>query len=408
MTQADSPISIAEVTAFNPESRINPYPKLKRMRENTPVLFDEIGQTWMPTKYHDVRDLLKDRSIFRHPSNAAEGSFVASFAETPEGSEQGGHSILYLDDPEHTRIRSILSKAFYPRVTKMREQINSWIDEIIESAPDQGTFDVMSEIAIKMPIHVIAGIIGVDDDMLPSLRTWSEISVQILDPLRDPKINDDIFTAAKLQSSYFTSLIRQRKEMRRDDLVSDLVHAQQEGAEISDDEIVSNLNLLLSAGNLTTTDLVGLGTYLLLTHPDELKKVKDHPELIPQAVEEMLRFDSPVAVTARVIMDERQMRGCPMHPKQGVLPSLHAANRDPEVFTDPDVFDVERKEAPHVAFGGGQHICLGAPLARIEAVRFFHKFLEKYPNVTLAEDPDNMRWRTLPLFRGLEQLKVTV
>ena len=205
---------------------------------------------------------------------------------------------------------------------------------------------------------------------------------------------------------YIGELMAQRRVSARDDLVSDLVAMKDAGADISDDEIRINCLTLLIAGNLTTTDLIGNGVRLLLTHPDQLAKLIADPSLIGAAVEEILRFDPPVDQTGRVASRDLEIGGCPIKAREQLSPSLRAANRDPEVFPDPDVFDITRARSPHVAFGGGAHICLGAPLARIEAQSAFLALFRRFPNLALVDEAP--RWRSLPFFRGLERLEVRV
>jgi cytochrome P450 len=198
--------------------------------------------------------------------------------------------------------------------------------------------------------------------------------------------------------------MNERRRSPQDDLVSDLVALQAQGAEISDDEIRINCNTLLIAGNLTTTDLIGNGARLLINHPEELAKLRSQPDLISSVVEEVLRYEPPVDSTARVASRSMDVGGCPVAPRDPFAISLRAANRDPEVFKDPDRFDVTRERVAHVAFGGGAHICLGAPLARIEAQAALGQLFARYPAISLLDaDPE---WRPLPFFRGLERLRV--
>ncbi|MEO0960860.1 MAG: cytochrome P450 [Pseudomonadota bacterium] len=407
--QQDSPYSIAEVSAFDPVARVDPHPRLRELREQCPVMYDQTGKTWFLTRYEDVRRSLQDKTIARHPVLAEEGSFVASFA-TPDverdDSETRLDSILFLNDPDHTRIRTPFAKVFYPRIKKMQSVIEQVVADVVAAAPDAGSFDLVQEIALPLPIIVIAKIIGVDDSRLKDFREWSEAGIHSLDPLRTPEQTQIMIEGSQNLHAYFLDLMKTRKAAPRDDLTSDLMLAQAHGADMNDEEIATNLQLLLAAGNLTTTDLIGSGVWLFLTNRDQLQKLKDDPSLAESAVEEVLRMESPAAVTARVIMDERQMDGCPMSANQGMLASLHGANRDPDAFENPDTFDIARKGPPHVAFGGGQHLCLGAPLARLETRHLFKALFEKYPDLHLAEGDDAVEWRSLPLFRGTEKLMV--
>ena len=207
-------------------------------------------------------------------------------------------------------------------------------------------------------------------------------------------------------SAYFAELMAQRRIDPRDDLISDMVALQAEGVEVDDAELQLNLQALLVGGNLTTTDLIGNTVRNLLLNPGELAKLRADPGIVNAVVEEALRFEPPIDITGRIVKGDVEAGGCPMHEGQAITVSLRAANRDPEVFEDPHSFNVSRKHKPHVAFGGGAHICIGAPLARLETQVALVKLFERYPNLRLA-DPDAVpSWRTLPFFRGMERLEV--
>jgi len=394
--------SILELSAFNPAARENPHPMLKAMREDCPVFRDETAKVWLLSRYKDVRETVNDRTFVRHPTKAEEGSLSARFVEERQ---ERGTSILFLDNPDHARIRQPLAKAFYARINAMRPEIEAMIDAIIEKAPVSGPFDLMAEIAVPVPVLVIARILGVDEARLDDFRQWSEEVILGLNPVRTPEEDEALIRGAYALDAYFAELMEARRKSPQDDLVSDMVKLQASGeAEISDGELRNNLEALLVGGNLTTTDLIGNGVWLFLTHPGQIGTFRDNPGLAAQAVEEVLRFEAPVSVTSRILPDDRVVGGCPMKARQPVWMSLAGANRDPDVFEDAETFDITRKRASHVAFGGGPHICIGAPLARIEARHVYLKLFERYPNLKLPEQ--EMVWRSLPFFRGLEKLIV--
>lgn len=397
--------SILELSAYNPEARDDPHPLLKAQRETCPVMRDETTQTWLLTRYKDIRDTVNDRTFVRHPTKAEEGSLSARFVD--ETGDTQRTSILFLDDPDHARIRQPLAKAFYARINKMRPEIEALIEAVIDAAPASGAFDLMEKIAVPVPVLVIARLLGVDKERLADFRQWSEDVILGLNPVRTPEEDARLVSGAGALDDYFSALMAARRKAPKDDLVSDMVALQISGeAEISDAEVRLNLEALLVGGNLTTTDLIGNGIWLLLSHPQQLAALRAHPELGAQAVEEVLRYEAPVSVTSRIVPDERIIAGCPMHKSQAVWMSLAAANRDPAAFEAPEAFDITRKRASHIAFGGGPHICIGAPLARIEARQVYLKLLARYPNLRLAGQ--SLVWRTLPFFRGLEKLVVSV
>lgn len=398
------PSSIIEVSAYNPIARDNPHPSLKALRENCPVLRDETVKTWLLSRYTDTRATVNDRSFVRHPLNAEEGSLTRQFVN-PDDPERT--SILFLDDPDHSRVRLPLAKAFYARIKSMEAEIESLIDEIIDNAPATDAFDLMEHIAVPLPIRVIAHILGVDESRLPEFRQWSEEVILSLNPMRSPEDTTRMESGSTNLEAYFTELMQARRADPRDDLISDMVQLQASGeANLSDNELRMNISALLVGGNLTTTDLIGNGVWLFLTHPDQLAALIADPSLANAAVEEVLRYEAPVQATSRIVQADREVAGCPMKKSQPVMMSLAAANRDPEVFDAPERFDITVKRASHLSFGGGPHICIGAPLARIEARHVYKRLFQRYPNMKLAEQA--LEWRTLPFFRGIERLEVEV
>ncbi|MDX1291484.1 MAG: cytochrome P450 [Hyphomonas sp.] len=399
------PQSVLEVTAFAPGARDNPHPPLAALRHDCPVLRDEVAKTWFLTRYADIRETVNDRSFVRHPLNAEDGSLSRQLVENEDTPRRT--SILFLDDPDHARVRPPLARAFYARIQKMKPQIEAIIDETIDAAPASGRFDLMAEIAVPIPVLVIARILGVDEDRLPDFRQWSEDVILSLNPMRTPAETARMEQGSIALDAYFTELMQARRQVPADDLVTDLVQLQASGdAPLTDDEIRINLGALLVGGNLTTTDLIGNGVWLFLTHPDQLAALRATPALAGQAVEEVLRYEAPVSATSRILADDRPVAGCPMKAHQVVFCSLASANRDESVFEAPDRFDITRKRPSHVAFGGGPHICIGAPLARMEARHVFEKLFARYPGMTLP--PQELVWRALPFFRGLERLEVDV
>lgn len=400
-----APWTIVETSAFDPQARVDPHGRLKELREQCPVLRDEPVKTWMLTRYADVRETVNDRSLWRHWTRSEQGALLRRMDRDPEpGDPPRVDSILSLDEPDHSRVRLPLAKAFYARINAMKPQIEAIIDEVIDAVPRGEPFDLIGDVAIPIPILVIATILGVERSRFREFREWSEASILGLNPLRTPEETARMEWGSAKLMEYFTELMGARRAAPEGDLITDMVQLQAGGAPLSDDEVRVNLSALLIGGNLTTTDLIGNGVWLFLNHPQELAKLKTDPALAAAAVEEILRYESPVAITNRVVSDERTVGGCPMHAHQSVITSLHAANRDPEVFEDPDRFDITRKHAPHVAFGGGAHICIGAPLARIEAKQALVRLYQRFPDLELAGDPPT--WRALPFFRGMEALVV--
>ena len=401
---ADAVQSFFQTTALDPEARVDPYPRLKALQEKCPVMRDEGAGAWIVTRYADVRAVVNDRTLWRHPRRAEQTAVTQVQIAAVEGLDpvyMEGESILFLDEPDHSRIRVPLAKALYARVAKSRPRVDAIVSEVLDRVAGKSSFDLMAEVAIPIPILVIARILGVDEERLAEFRRWSEDAILSLTPMRNEDETRRMIDGSNKIAAYFSELIAARRAQPRDDLISDMATS---GADINNAELNINLGALLVGGNLTTTDLIGNGVWLLLTHPDQLAKLKADSSLAASTVEEILRYEPPVDATARVVAGEREIGGCPMHERQLVLTSLRAANRDPATFPDADRFDIARKDAPHVAFGGGAHICIGAPLARMEAQSALTQIFERFPNLRLAGG--GIEWRSLPLFRGIKQLMV--
>jgi|HubBroStandDraft_6_1064221.scaffolds.fasta_scaffold14199_4 cytochrome P450 len=402
---------IFELTPLNPEFNQDPHKILDRMREQCPVRRDEGAGTFIMTRYADVRGIVSDTTQWRDPDRAEPAAIMTKRIrdERVEGinyDEDARRGILLLDDPDHGRIRKPLAQALYKRVAKSKTLVQEIVDEILDRIGDKPHFDAMTDFALLVPIDVIARILGVDPARLTEFRDWSEGVIQSLNPFRTPEQTRHFVRSANALSQYMRELLEIRRKAPEDDLVSDMVALQAEGAPLTDGEISFNLQGLLVGGNLTTTDLIGNGIWLLLTHPQELVKLKADSSLINSTVEEILRYESPVDITGRIASRDMEVGGCPVHKTQSMFLSLRGANRDPEVFPDPHRFDISRKDAPHVAFGGGAHLCIGSPLARLEAQVAIATLFERFPDLRLAELDAPPRWRSLPFFRGLERLIV--
>src|SRR5438105_1066430 len=372
--QNDKPLpSVFDLTPLNPDFNGDPHALLDRLRERCPVRRDPMAGTFILTRYADVRGVLSDTSLWRDPDKAEADAVlqkrireerVEGINADPDEERKG---ILLLDDPDHARIRTPLAKALYKRVARCRPQVEAVVSGILNRLKGRERFDVMADFAVLVPIDVIARLLGVDETRLAEFRKWSEGVIQFLNPFRTDEQTKQLVECATALSAYMKELIRARRAEPRDDLVSDMVALQAEGAPISDGELSVNLQSLLVGGNLTTTDLMGNAVRLFLLNPDQLERLKVDPALVNSAVEEALRYEGPVDVTGRIASRDLDIGGCPVKETQSMLLSLRGANRDPATFPEPHRFDVARKDAPHVAFGGGAHVCIGAPLARLGA-----------------------------------------
>ena len=409
MTES-SPPRVLELTPLNPAFRDDPYAMLADLAAKHPVMRDDLAGVFLISRHEDVRGILTDLTLWRDPRKA-EPEAVLTRRILDQGMDQpqereGVGSILLLDDPDHARIRAPLAQALYKRVARCRPQVEAVVAETLDRLEGQSGFDLMAEVSLPVPIDVIARILGVDTSRQVEFRDWSEGLIQSLNPLRTPAQTEHMIRASEALVPFMAGMLAMRRAKGEDDLVTDMVELQAAGADLPDADLITNLISLLVAGNLTTTDLIGNGARLFMLNPGELAKLQADPSLIGAAVEEVLRYEPPVDITGRIASREMEVRGCPVHTTQSMLLSLRAANRDPDVFEAPDRFDITRKKSPHVAFGGGAHICIGAPLARLEGQVTLLRLFERFPNLRLAEPEATPEWRTLPFFRGLQRLDV--
>lgn len=401
------PPGLLELTPLNPAFNADQHGVYDAMRSKCPVHRDDMAGEFLVSKHKDVRAILSDRTLWRGAEHAEPAAVLARrFLEQQavEGPRQ--RSILMMDDPDHARIRTPLAQAFYARVAKFLPEVQRIVDDTLDRLDGRDSFDVLADYAVPIPIDAIASILGVDHNRLEDFRAWSEGVIQFLNPLRTPAQTRAMETADAALTEYMNAAMADRRRNPKDDLVTDMVRLQADGAPLADEEISINLRALLVAGNLTTTDLIGNAIWLFLRHPDQRTKLLAEPTLIAQAVEEALRYEPPVDITGRIASRDMDVSGCPIRDAQAMIMMLRGANRDPDAFADPHRFDITRKGTPHVSFGGGAHICIGAPLARLEAQVAIMKMLQRFPHLRLADPDAPPQWRTLPFFHGLERLDV--
>jgi cytochrome P450 len=410
---SDSPLpGVFQLTPMNPDFNDDPHKLLDRLRSECPVHRDTQAGTFILTRHADVRAMLGDTTMWRSPERAEEAALIqrALVEQRIDGmrmsEEEVRSGILLMDEPDHMRIRAPFAKALYKRVARCKPLVQQVVDEWLAPLKDRDSFDVMESFALRVPIDVIARILGVDETRLTEFRDWSEGAILGLNPFRSEEETQRFVVCSNALSAYMGDLMKRRRAEPKDDLVSDMMRLQAEGEPLSDGEISNNLQGLLIGGNLTTTDLIGNAIWLFLEHPAELAKLRADPSLINSAVEEVLRYESPVDITGRIAPRDMEVGGCPVKQSQSMFASLRGANRDPAAFPDPHRFDISRKDAPHVAFGGGLHLCIGAPLARLEAQVALASFFAAFPDLRPANPGAKPQWRAMPFFRGLKELTV--
>ena len=394
------------LTPLDPVFRERPHEYLDRLRAEDPVHRDtELGRVFF-TRFEDVKAIVGNRALYVDPRKAPPGSYHRRTAGAALSERQP--SMLSLDDPDHRRIRGLVSQAFNQRsVEAFRPRIRAIASALLDEVEGQESFDVIADYAAPLPTIVIAEMLGVDPGEQAQFKQWSDGLVLSLSPRRTAEQDAALHVASDALDAFFKNQIAQRREQRRGDLIGAMVAAEEEGARLTQDEIITTCNLLLVAGNVTTTDLIGNAVFALLRHPDQLALLRRQPELIRNAVEEVLRWDPPVAQTSRLTLDEMQVGGVTVHPGDSLVTSLLAAGRDPAAHAEPHRFDIQRADTSHFAFGGGAHHCLGAPLARAEAQIALDVLLNRCPEIAL--DPaHSVEHKRAPPFNGLAELWVRV
>jgi cytochrome P450 len=385
----------------------NPYPVYTRLREHHPVLYDEATDHWLVSRYEDVNALLRDRRFGRTYTH------VATHAEMGRPEEPQWHEpfwwlirngILDMEAPDHTRVRKLVSKAFTPRMVEgLKPTIQRIIDGLVDEVSGAGEMDLIKAIAEPLPVAVIAEMLGVPESDRHLLRPWSaEICLMYeLNP------SDDFARRAVRASEEFTAylraLSRQRRADPQKDLISALALVVDEGDRLTESELIGTCVLLLNAGHEATVNVTGNGWWALFRNPDQLALLRGDHSLIPRAVEELMRYDTPLQMFERWVLEEFDLHGqtVPRGAELGLL--FGSANHDPTEFEHPDQLDITRSHNPHLSFGAGIHFCLGAPLARVELETSFGTLLRRLPGLELVEEPE---WKPAYIIRGLMQLLV--
>lgn len=390
----------------------NPYPIYSVIRTVRPVLevpvpdFDGPG-AWLLTRYLDVHLVLRDPrfSVDRLRAPLVRDN-LERLPDFIQQSARGLRSMLVMDPPDHTRVRKLVNKAFTPRrIAALRSHIEEIVTQLADEARAKGEFDLIHDFAEPLPAIVIAELLGVPAEDHRKFRGWSsQLIAAIAAPTNDQR--QSALTAGQNLLGYLSDTISARRREPKDDLISAMIHAQEQADALSDDELLATSNLLLLAGHETTTNLIGNGTLALLRNPDAWHQLCHDPEQIPIAIEELLRFDGPVQATVRVALEDVTFDAHSIPAGALVLVNIGAANHDPEVFAEPDRLDLTREPNPHLAFGLGTHFCMGAPLARLEADVAFRTLTERFPGLSLVNDA--VEYRTNPILRGLKRLDLRV
>lgn len=409
---ADAPPSVIGLNPFEPGFYDNPYRQYAEIQAERPIHKSELGP-WLVTRWDDVHAVLRKPGTSVEERNIAhEGpSRREQLADLVEGREvRRSQAILNIDPPDHTRIRRLVSKAFTPRaVEQIRARTGEMVDEILDDlATREGPVDLISELAFPLPFAVISEMLGMPEGDRDQLRTWSHLVTQFLDPILAFQNAEAIFEASDHMWEVVNDAIAWKKARGDEgDLLSALIAAEDDGDTLSDSELVENVVLLFLAGHETTVNLIGNGVHALLEHPDQLARLVADPSLDVNAVEELLRFDSPVQFSRRIALEELEIDGHVVAPGEFVMTCLGAANRDPLKFgPTAGELDLGRADArEHVSFGSGVHHCLGAALARLEGQEAIGRLVRRFPEIAAAGAPTHNGRLVL---RGYDELPVTL
>ncbi len=390
---------------LDPEVLANPYPLYHKLRNDDPVHWDSFLHAWVVTRYADVVHVLYHFSANRTPT-PEQLSTMGLSALSPIAQVMV-RQMLFMDPPDHTRLRTLASAAFTPRrVELLRSHIQEIMDGLLDAVISKGRMDVIADFASPAPAIVTAEMLGVPVADQGQLKDWSADFAEMLgnfqhNPDRFPRV----LRSVESMCSYFRSAMREQQVHPREGLVHAMMAAEVEGAKLTEDEIIANLIVTMVGGQETTTNLIGNGVLTLLRNPAEMERLRKDSSLIPSGVEELLRYESPSQHTARLAPADVEMGGKQIRKRQAVIAVMGAANRDPERFSEPDRLNITRQDNRHLAFGWAAHFCFGAALARLEGQIAFETLLRRLPKLAL-DTTTPLEWRHNLGLRGLTALPV--
>jgi cytochrome P450 len=401
--KAEAVLSLYQL--LDPEVLANPYPLYCRLRTEDPVHWDPFLHAWVVTRYDDVVRVLLNFSALRTPT--PEQLTVMGLSDLSPIAKVMVKQMLFMDPPAHTRLRGLCSQAFTPRrVEALREHIQDIANRLLDSALPLGEMDLVADFAAPLPAIVTAEMLGVPISDHPQLKRWSADFAEMLGNFQhNPNRASRVLNSLNEMTGYFRETIREQRLRPKEGLVHSLLSAEMDGDRLSEEELVANLIVTMVGGQETTTNLIANGVLTLLRNPEVAEDLRGDLSLIPSAVEELLRYESPSQHTARLAPEDLQIGGRQIGRRQAVIAVMGAANRDPSRFPDPDRLDIRRQDNRHVAFGFGAHFCFGAPLARIEGQIAFTTILQRLQNLKLKPRP--VVWRENLGLRGLTALPVS-
>jgi len=407
-------MSVAEAIDFRPDAPEflrDPFPLYRRMRGQDPVHWSPRLKSWVLTRYDDVKAVLLDKEV-------SSDRLRPYFATLPgaEAARIGAiirylsHWMVFRDPPEHSRLRRLTSKVFHLQsMNAMRPAAEELVHGLFERIGRRAEFDFVADFAGPLPALVIMAMLGVPKEELAKVKRMSDdIALFIGSSRMSPDKYDIAERATKEMAAFFLELIQDRRKIAQQDLLSELVHLEDDGDRLSEDELVATCILLLFAGHETTTNHIANGLLALLRFPSELEELRADDDLAPSAIEELLRHDGPSGVQVRIVKVEQELRGKTLRPGDRVFLMLNAANRDPEAYNEPDRLVLGRDGVAHLAFGFGMHICLGFPLARMEGQVALAAVVRHWEKIALAVPESRLEWLNSMVFRGVKSLPLNV
>ncbi|WNG37053.1 cytochrome P450 [Archangium violaceum] len=395
---------------LTPEMVANPYPVFAALRESAPVHYVEAFRgSYVVSRHEDIAPILKNTTLFSSKMASVSALMPKELGEDVLRYFRSENSLLSSDPPQHTRLRTLVSRAFTPRrVADLEPRIRELASELLDAMLTQQEFDLMADLAVPLPIIVIAEMLGIEPERRQDFKRWSNAISQSVTLTVGGLDLEWIATGIREIHSYLEAAIERRRREPGDDLISALVTAnEQQGGFLSSMDVIGFVRLLLFAGNETTTNLIGNGTLALLNHPSEMKRLAQDASLVPNAVEEMLRYDTPAQVIFRITTADTEIAGTPIPKDARIMLLLGAANRDPRKFPNPDTFDITRDTQGHVAFGHGVHFCIGGPLARLEAQVVFDELFHRVRRMSFAPGQEGqLDYGTTFSLRGPKSLRL--
>jgi cytochrome P450 len=395
---------------WDPAFIADPYPALARLREGPPIVFDERTNQWLVARHADVNALLRDRRLGRSYLHLASHE---EWGRTPPPGDQApfwdllAEQMIDMEPPDHTRLRRLVTKAFTPRaVEALRPRIEAIVDEAIDRALALGELDLIADLIELVPVTVIAELLGIPESDRHLLRPWSADMTLMFELSPTPEAQRRATEASVAFEAYLRALTRERRAAPRADLISDLAAVLGSGGDrLTEDELIGTAVLLLNAGHEASVNGAANSWWALFRHPESLRRLRAEPGLVPTAIEELLRFDTPAPMFERWVLEDIDIHGVTIPRGQELALQFAAANRDPAAFADADAIALDRSPNPYLSFGAGIHYCLGAPLATLEFEILFARMLQRMPRLELIEEP---RWKPRFILRGLEALRVRV